>query len=129
MSKQIFDPAQVRVLSLMESDSLSTFLSSSTLKELQKRIRRGEMDKLVQEDIESVKDIMSKEVSESKEVGPSVENSTTPAPTSAAAALGSGTVVVAAVVVTISYLQLFTRKYVWCIPAVVHCRSSGVLLF
>lgn len=64
MSKQIFDPAQVGVLSMMESESLSTFLSSDTLKELSKRIQRGEMDKLVQEDIESVKDIMSKEVSE-----------------------------------------------------------------
>lgn len=65
MSKNIFDPAQVRVLSLMESESLSAFLSSDTLKELRKRIQKGEMDKLVQEDIESVKDIMSKEVSES----------------------------------------------------------------
>eukprot|EP00752_Nemacystus_decipiens_P010574 g9417.t1 len=61
VSKNIFDAAQVRVLSLMESESLSTFLSSDTLKELSKRIREGEMDKLVQEDIESVKDIMSKE--------------------------------------------------------------------
>lgn len=66
VSKNIFDPAQVRVLSLMESESLSTFLSSDTLKELRKRIQTGEMDKLLQEDIESVKDIMSKEVSESK---------------------------------------------------------------
>lgn len=64
MSKQIFDTAQVHVLSVMERGSLPTFLSSDTLKELTKRIRRGEMDKLVQEDIESVKDIMSKEVSE-----------------------------------------------------------------
>ena len=62
MSKNIFDSAQVRVLSLMESESLSTFLSSDTLKELKKRIQKGEMDKLVQEDIENVKDIMSKEV-------------------------------------------------------------------
>ncbi len=62
MTKQIFDAAQMRVLARMEEQSLPGFLESDTLKELMMRIKRGEMDKLVQEDIESVKDIMSKEV-------------------------------------------------------------------
>lgn len=46
----------------MEKQSLPGFLASDTLRELMTRMKRGEMDKLVQEDIESVKDIMSKEV-------------------------------------------------------------------
>lgn len=68
VSKHIFDAAQVHVLSQMESQSLPTFLSSETLKELVKRIQAGEMDELVQEDIENVKDIMSKEVSDTRKL-------------------------------------------------------------
>ncbi|CAN0188711.1 unnamed protein product, partial [Hapterophycus canaliculatus] len=61
VTKQIFDAAQGRVLFLMERDSLEPFLSSTLHKELRKRINNGEMDTLMQEDLESVKDIMSKE--------------------------------------------------------------------
>ena len=66
VTKQIFDAAQVRVLARMEKQSLPAFLKSDTLKELMTRIKRGEMDKLVQEDLEIVKDIMSKEAREKK---------------------------------------------------------------
>lgn len=62
MTKHTFNLAQMRVLSMMEKESLSTFLRSKMHKELNKRIKKGEMDQLVQEDIENVKDLMSKEV-------------------------------------------------------------------
>lgn len=63
VTKHIFDLAQMRVLSIMENE-LSNYLRSSTHKELNKRIKNGEMDELAQEDIENVKDLMSKEVGE-----------------------------------------------------------------
>lgn len=110
MSKQIFDAAQMRVLSLMESDSLSTFQSSETLKELTKRIQRGEMDKLVQEDIESVKDIMSKEVSESM---PGARPARRKLDRTSTAAAASGTAAAAAAVVAAAALEE-KRKCVLC---------------
>ncbi|CAM9469004.1 unnamed protein product [Scytosiphon promiscuus] len=58
VTRQVFDSAQGRVLFLMETDSLEPFLSSATHKELRKRIRNGEMDTLMQEDLDSVKDII-----------------------------------------------------------------------
>lgn len=58
----MFDPAQAKVLWMMEKESLSTYLESKAHKQLTKRIQNGEMDELLQEDIERVKDIMSKEV-------------------------------------------------------------------
>lgn len=58
-----FDAAQVYMLSLMENESLATFLSSDIYSALKKRIDDGEMEGLLRKDIESVRDIMSKEVS------------------------------------------------------------------
>lgn len=53
------------VLSLMEKESLAPFLESSLFLKLRKRIADGEMEGLFQEDIENVRDIMSKEVNQS----------------------------------------------------------------
>lgn len=49
------------VVSTMEKESLSEFLVSSTYLELRKRKEEGGLDKLLQEDLESIKDVMSKE--------------------------------------------------------------------
>lgn len=62
VNKDTFNPSQVYVLSLMETESLAEFLKSDVHSTLKKRIADGEMEALVKEDGENVKDVMSKEV-------------------------------------------------------------------
>ncbi|CAM9765677.1 unnamed protein product, partial [Discosporangium mesarthrocarpum] len=57
----IFDSAHNTTLRLMEQDSLPSFLESSLYANVKRRVEGGELEKLMQEDIEAVKDIMSKE--------------------------------------------------------------------
>ncbi|CAM9512972.1 unnamed protein product [Ectocarpus sp. 12 AP-2014] len=61
VTKDMFDPATMEVVSTMEKESLSEFLVSSTYLELRKRKEEGGLDQLLKEDLESIKDIMSKE--------------------------------------------------------------------
>ncbi|CAM9180161.1 unnamed protein product [Ectocarpus sp. 6 AP-2014] len=61
VDKDMFDSATMEVVATMEKESLSEFLVSSTYLELRKRKEEGGLDQLLQEDLESVKDIMSKE--------------------------------------------------------------------
>ena len=62
VNRDTFNPAQMYVLSLMEKESLAGFLKSDVHATLKKRIADGEMEALVKEDSENVKDVMSKEV-------------------------------------------------------------------
>ncbi|CAM9308298.1 unnamed protein product [Ectocarpus sp. 13 AM-2016] len=61
VTKDMFDPATMEVVSTMEKESLSEFLVSSTYLGLRKRKEEGGLDQLLKEDLESIKDIMSKE--------------------------------------------------------------------
>ncbi|CAM9759665.1 unnamed protein product [Ectocarpus sp. 4 AP-2014] len=61
VTKDVFDPATMEVVSTMEKESLSEFLVSSTYLELRKRKEEGGLDQLLKENLESIKDIMSKE--------------------------------------------------------------------
>ncbi|CAM9902495.1 unnamed protein product, partial [Laminaria digitata] len=61
VNRDTFNPAQMYVLSLMEKESLAGFLKSDVHAILKKRIADGEMEALVKEDAENVKDVMSKE--------------------------------------------------------------------
>lgn len=62
VNKETFNPSQVYVLSLMETESLAEFLNSDVHATLKKRIADGEMEALVKEDGDNVEDVMSKEV-------------------------------------------------------------------
>lgn len=62
VNRDTFNPGQVYVLSLMEKESLAGFLKSDLHSALKTRIANGEMEALVKEDSEDVKDGMSKEV-------------------------------------------------------------------
>lgn len=62
MDKNTFDSAHKQILSMMEKESMPGYLKSRAHRDLNKRIKNGDMDRMVQEDIESVKDFMSKEV-------------------------------------------------------------------
>ncbi|CAM9157390.1 unnamed protein product, partial [Sphacelaria rigidula] len=62
--KQTFDAAKEEVVKLMEKESLQDFLTSDLYSNLQRRIHAGELEALIQEDIDTVRDIMSKELIE-----------------------------------------------------------------
>lgn len=62
VTKQMFDDAQAQTVSLMERESLQGFLSSDHYAKLRERIAAGELEALLEEDIDTVREIMSKEV-------------------------------------------------------------------
>lgn len=61
VNKQTFEAAHAHVLSLMETESLVPFLTSNLYSTVRERIAGGEMETLIQEDMENATDIMSKE--------------------------------------------------------------------
>lgn len=63
VTKKTFDAANEEAVALMERDSLQGFLSSDLYSNLKRRIDAGELEALIQEDIETVREIMSREAS------------------------------------------------------------------
>lgn len=60
--RQTFDAAKEEVVKLMEKESLQDFLASDLYSNLRRRINAGELEALIKEDIDTVREIMSKEV-------------------------------------------------------------------